>query len=68
MTFSYELLDQLSDQYGMDIDEMLAILGDPDDDGNWTCDDENKDGIPDVLAGLITDPIITNPSQGGAWG
>ena len=35
----------------------------------WTfdADDSNPDdGIPDFLAGLITDPIITHVSQGGA--
>ena len=68
MTFSYDVLEQLSDKYGMDIDDMLELLGEPDDNDQWTFDDLNKDGIPDILEKLITSPTETNDSQGGAFG
>ncbi len=68
MTFSWDELNQWSEQYGIDIDAMLEALGEPDENDSWTFPDESGNGIPDILDGLITDPIVTNPSQGGAWG
>ena len=34
----------------------------------FTADDADGDFIPDFLEGLISDPITTNPSQGGIFG
>ena len=70
MRFSYELLDELSTEYGIDIDAMMEILGTPKVDENgddyWEYPDGNGNYIPDILESLITDPVVTNPSQGGA--
>lgn len=42
-----------------------------DDEGNhywkFTATDDNHDNIPDFLAGIITEPVNMNVSQGGAW-
>ena len=64
------------DQYGIDIGAFMEALENmeldpyPNEDGVWifTADDANKDNIPDFLADLVTNPVITNPSQGGAIG
>lgn len=70
MEITYEMIDMWSDEYGMDIDDMLAALGEPLEDasGNayWVFPDNNGNNLPDILESLITDPIVTNPSQGGA--
>lgn len=72
MRLTWDDLNDLSDTYGMDIDAILEILGDPDIDseGNefWEVADENGDKIPDALADLITNPITTETSQGGILG
>ena len=74
MKFTYDDLDSLSEQYGLDIMEALELLGEPtgiDEQGNeyWEpVDDDPKDGIPDILAGLIGNPIVINPSQGSILG
>ncbi len=61
-----------SEEYGIDIDAMLEVLGEPDDeDLGWRWSrftDANTNGLPDVLDELITDPTGTRPSQGGAYG
>ena len=67
--------DWLGD-HGVDLDafmEALAARGIdelPGDNGAWEFDaaDDNGDGIPDFLAGLVEDPITTNDSQGGILG
>ena len=71
MRITYESLELLSEQYGIDIIEALELLGDPLEDENgeyWYFPDANNDGIPDILAGLVTDPIITDTSVGGVIG
>lgn len=73
MKFTYESLDLLSEEYGLDINEVLTILGDPpytDEYGEdyWILDDVDANQIPDILQELIGNPIITNPSQGGILG
>ena len=56
----------------MDINDMLNLLGDPrtDESGEdyWDYPDSDGNSIPDILESLITEPITTNPSQGGALG
>ncbi len=63
------------DSHGIDILEFMDALAnagfDPEDfDGSITITaaDDNNDDIPDFLAGLVSDPITTNDSQGGALG
>ena len=72
MRITWDLLDQLSDEYGMDINDMLNLLGDPltDESGEdyWDYPDSDGNSIPDILESLINEPITTNPSQGGALG
>ena len=57
-----------------DIDEFIELFGEPidvgDDGAIWSIDgtDADNDGIPDVLADLVSDPITTNDSQGGILG
>lgn len=65
--------DQLDSWGIIDIDQIIEMFGEPEVDDNgtyWLINgaDDNGDGIPDVLADLVTNPIVTNPSQGGALG
>lgn len=61
-------------QYGIDIFDFQAALEaqnldpEPNEDGQWIFEaaDENGDNIPDFLASLVTVPVETRPSQGGA--
>lgn len=64
---------------GVDYDELIAALvasGIADaqeqleDNGFliFEAEDANNDSIPDFLADLISDPLSTRPSKGGAWG
>lgn len=72
MRFTYDMLDSLSEEYGLDIFEALKLLGDPLTDENgedyWEVDDIDGNDVPDILERLIDDPITTNPSQGGILG
>ena len=72
----FTITEDWLDQYGIDIDAFMAALeannidSFPNEDGCWvfTAPDANGDMIPDFLADLVTNPIDTNASQGGALG
>ena len=68
-----KITEEMLSGWGIDIDEFMDMFGDPDFDENddlfWTIDGTDvdpADGIPDIIAGLVTSPITTNPSQGVA--
>ena len=72
---TWTITEEWLDEHGVDIDAFMEALeaagfdSMPGDNGwTFTAADDNHDNIPDFLADLITDPIITNVSQGGALG
>ena len=73
----FSVSDAWLDAHGVDIDAFMAALDAagydpfPNENGVWTftaADENPQDGIPDFLAGLISDPISMNASQGGILG
>lgn len=70
-----KITEEMLDGWGIDPFEFEEKFGEAelDEEGNpfWMIDgtDVNPaDGIPDIIAGLVTSPITTNVSQGGATG
>lgn len=63
-----EFAQVLANYYGCDPDEIWDLYNE--EAGGWviTSPDDNDNGLPDILDSLITDPVVTNKSQGGAWG
>ena len=60
------------DTNNVDIEAFMALFGEPLEDENgyyWMVEgaDEDGNGIPDALDALISDPVTTRPSKGGAY-
>lgn len=70
MTFTEEQFYAWIDEYEIDLDAATGWLEslEPNEDGLYTADDADGNGLPDFLDKLIEDPTATNDSQGGAIG
>ena len=73
---SFTVSEGWLEAHNVDIDAFMAALEAagydpfPNEAGVWTfsAEDADSDGIPDFLAGLISDPRSMNASQGGILG
>ena len=72
---NFKLTETLMDEWGLDLSVIEEMFGEGELDDNdepfWMIDGTDTDpadGIPDIIASLVTTPHVTTKSQGGAIG